>query len=760
MTDRAMTDRAGDSATDRGRIAMLEARIAQLETINAALIDRVERASDVQGGAFSMFETAISLETLVRERTAALEDVLARLSQANAKLGVAHRDAEEARTRLRDAIESLDDGFALFDSQDRLIMCNAAYRRFWPEVAELPAEAPFSEVARVVAEGQRTIGALASPERWMAERVARHATADGVHVQALTDDRWLQINEIRTSEGGTVGIYTDITEVKAEDARERTRELAERNLALQATLDTLSEGVCLYDQSHNLVVSNGGLERILCLPPGDRREIATQVGLLAHCQRLGLEDPEVLDWRQAPGDRRRARARLGNRVVEIRSTPILPGGMAYSFDDITDRLRYEAELREAAETLERRVAERTTELETEVAERRAVEVQLLAAKTAAEHANRSKTSFLAAASHDLLQPLNAARLFVAALSERRLALPTRALVRQTGVALDSVEELLEALFEISRLDAGAVQPDITVFELDRMIGALRIEFAAQAKQAGLALDIPDTGLWVRSDFRMLRRVLQNFLSNALRYTTAGRVSVAVTCEDDEVRIAVRDTGRGIDPENFEAIFEEFRRIAHHKGPAGKGLGLAVVRRACQMLDHRVEVASEPGQGSEFAVRVPLAEAGQIETAPSGARGRTSSEDAGGTVLIIDNEDAILHGMQALLGRWGYAVLTAPSLAAARALDLPRRRPALIIADYHLDDGQRGDAAITALRADLGDLPALVISADRSDEVKASLAAQGIPMLHKPIKPGQLRALMRTMLGRGWTAAKGESVAAE
>lgn len=731
---------------DTEQVTQLRARIAQLETINAALIDRVERASDVQGGAFSLFETAISLETLVRERTAALEDVLARLSQANAELAVAHREADEARTRLRDAIESLADGFALFDSDDRLIMSNAAYRRFWPEAAELPVATPFAEVARAVAEGQRTIGAIASPERWVADRMARHATADGVHVQALADGRWLQINEIRTSEGGTVGIYTDITEVKAEDARERARELADHNLALQATLDTLSEGVCVYDVRHGLVVHNGGLERILRLPPGDRRAIATQAGLSAHCRQLGLADASVLAWRAAPGERLSARCPLGDRVVEIRSTPILPGGMAYSFDDITDRLRYEAELRDAAETLERRVAERTTELEAEVAERRAVETQLIAAKLAAEHANRSKTSFLAAASHDLLQPLNAARLFVAALTERRLALPTRALVRQTGVALDSVEELLEALFEISRLDAGAVQPEVAPFELDRMISALRIEFAAQAKQAGLALDIPDTGLWVRSDFRMLRRVLQNFLSNALRYTVAGRVGVVVTRQGDDVRIAVQDTGRGIDPAHFETIFEEFRRIAHERGPAGKGLGLAIVRRACQMLDHRFEVASEPGKGSEFAVIVPLAQAGPGEGDSVRQRGRAPERDVPGTVLIIDNEETILHGMQALLSRWGYSVLTAASLEQVERIDLARHRPSLVIADYHLDDGVLGDAVIARLRSRLGDLPAMVISADRGDEVKNRLAQQRIPMLHKPIKPGQLRALMRTVLG--------------
>lgn len=732
---------------DRTHVAALEARIAQLETINAALIDRVERSSDFAGGAFSMFEAAISLETLVRERTVALEEALARLSSVNAALAHATSEAEAARTRLRDAIESLSDGFALFDAEDRLLLCNTAYRRLWPETGDLSADAPFAEIARAAARGGRTMGALASPERWVAERVARHATAGGAHVQALADGRWLQIHEVRTSEGGTVGIYTDITEVKAEDARERTRELAEHNLALQATLDTLSEGVCLYDRERRLRVYNGALEPMLDLLPCERGTIATHDGLIEHCRALGLDDPAILGWHDAEGPRLARQCRLGERVVEIRSIPIRPGGMAYSFDDITDRLHYEETLREVAETLERRVAERTTELEAEVAERRAMETELLAAKTAAELASRSKTSFLAAASHDLLQPLNAARLFVAALGERRLALPTRALVRQTGVALDSVEELLEALFEISRLDAGAVQPDIAPIELDRMLSALRIEFAAQAKQAGLTLDIPDTGLAVLSDVRLLRRILQNFLSNALRYTEGGTVGIAVTCADGYARVAVRDTGRGIDPAHFEAIFEEFRRLPHERGPAGNGLGLAIVKRASQRLGHRLEVTSSPGEGSEFAVLVPLTEMVRAEAAAPRPRERSVAESAGGTVLILDNEEAILEGMRALLGRWGYEVRTAAALDAALLDRLVQHPPALVIADYHLDDGELGDAAIARLRHRLGDgIPALIVSADRSEPVKARIAAAGLPMLNKPIKPAQLRALMRTMSG--------------
>ncbi|EGD58213.1 signal transduction histidine kinase [Novosphingobium nitrogenifigens DSM 19370] len=730
-------------------VVSLRARVQQLEVINAALIDRIERASSFEGNAFSMFETAISLEALVRDRTAALESALDQLSRANSSLALAHRVAEEARTRLRDAIESLSDGFAIYDGNDRLVVCNAAFRRLWPEIAELSDDLQFSELARAVAERGRTIGSLVSPDRWVADRMARHTLARGIHIQALSDGRWFQINEMRTSEGGVVGIYTDITEVKAAEARQHARHLGEHNLALQSTLDTLSEGVCLYDHKHGLQVYNGGLARLLGLRE-DHRPIATHAGLVEHCRALGLDEPGILDWRAAPGERQSRTCRLGARVVEIRSTPIEPGGMAYSFDDVTDRQLYEKTLREAAETLERRVTERTRELEAEVAERRAVEAQLMSAKTAAEHANRSKTSFLAAASHDLLQPLNAARLFVAALSERRLALPTRALVRQTGVALDSVEELLEALFEISRLDAGAVKPEVTTIELDRMLGALRIEFATQAKQAGLILRIPDTGLWVRSDIRMLRRILQNFLSNALRYTREGEVSIDVMCEDGEARIAVCDSGPGIQPQHLTTIFEEFRRVNPDRSTPGNGLGLAIVQRASQTLGHRIEVTSTPGVGSQFAVRVPIGE--PVREAPPLSRSRERAEVAGqtGSIVIIDNDPSILRGMEALLERWSYRVITAHSLEAlmerVEGGSVPGWPPALIIADYHLDDGKLGDDIIAELRARIGaPVPALIISADRSEEVKGRIQQAALPMLQKPVKPAQLRALIRTLL---------------
>ncbi|MDE2562517.1 MAG: PAS-domain containing protein [Sphingomonadales bacterium] len=723
------------------RVAELEDRIRRLEKINAALIDRVERSSDLQGSAFSMFETAISLEAMVRDRTAELEEALASLNAANADLAKAHDAADAARMRLRDAIESLSDGFALFDAEDRLVMCNEAYLGFWPELAEWSGDAPsFGDIAQSVARNRRVVGALRSPEKWVAERIARHEVAKGVHVQALTDGRWVQISEIRTSEGGTVGIYTDITEVKAEDARERARELAEKSMILQTTLDTIRLGVAVYDAHRRLIASNGPLLPTIGLPDSGLPLVETHSGMLETCERVngpfGPDQP--LDWLESgAGEVVALRRQNSGRIIEVRRAPMPGGGMVMTFEDVTER-------HQAAEALERRVAERTTELEAEVAERRAVEAELMSAKTVAEQANLSKTSFLAAASHDLLQPLNAARLFISALGERRLALPTRALVRQTAVALDSVEDLLEALFEISRLDSGVIQPDVTTIPLDQILSALRIEFAAIARGAGLALEIPETGLWVRSDIRMLRRILQNFLSNAVRYTRQGSVTIYAKITGDAVEIGVRDTGPGIPADKLDTIFEEFRRLEASAKVPGKGLGLAIVKRIGAMLGHQISVRSIPDKGSTFSIRVPRAEASAVREA--GPERRSLSQSGSGRVLIIDNDEAILAGMKALLENWGYTVLTANDGGDDDARAALREGIDLIVADYHLDGDRRGDVEISQLRELAGRaIPAAVITADRGEEVKARIAAEGLPLLNKPVKPAQLRALLRTLL---------------
>jgi PAS domain-containing protein len=402
-------------------------------------------------------------------------------------------------------------------------------------VADLLGERPtFEQIISQLAERRSPVSALTAPDRWASDRLARHAIATGGHVQALADGRWIQINELRTSEGGIVGIYTDITEAKAEDARARARDLAEQNLALQALLDNLVEGVCMFDAERKLTAWNGALQRLLGIAGDAGRELHHHDDLVRLCSTtLGMDGAEVLAWRTEDEVAVRNRlCQVGDRIWEVRTTATALGGMVVGLLDVTEPTTARQLLQNTAETLERRVTERTTELlslnqrlASEVAERRAIEAQLLEAKTLAEGANRSKTSFLAAASHDLLQPLNAARLFIAALTERRLALPTRALVNQASTSLNSVEDLLETLFEISRLDAGAITPDLTDVNLTALLATLQTEFAPTARSAGLAFVVEPANVWVRSDARLLRRILQNLVSNAIRYTGHGEVRV-------------------------------------------------------------------------------------------------------------------------------------------------------------------------------------------------------------------------------------------
>ncbi|MFT4057326.1 MAG: PAS-domain containing protein [Novosphingobium sp.] len=727
-----------DPDTREDEAARLRARIAQLEKINAALMDRVERSTDMQGGAFSMFETAISLDAMVRDRTEALEVALERLNTANAELAAAHSDATATRIMLRDAIESLSDGFALFDAEDRMVLCNRAYLKIFPNFEGVQGDAPeFVELASRLAQTGATMGSRMAPERWLSDRMAQHRRAQGAHVQALADGRWIQINELRTTEGGTVGIYTDITTVKAEDARQRARELAERNLALQATLDTLSEGVCLFDAHRQLQAWNEGMLGVLALTE-DGPRIDTHEALIRWC--IGereLDRAEALDWREGGGAQVVTNCTMGHRYFTVRSVSLKNGGMVFTFDDVTDHIQFQRSLTETAETLERRVVERTAEL---------VEVnrQLVEAKNEAETANRSKTSFIAAASHDLLQPLNAARLFVSAMDGHAMAERPRSLVHQASTALDSVEDLLEALFEISRLDAGAIQPEFADLSLGAILSALRVEFGPLAIAGGLDFAVPDTGLWVRSDPRLLRRVLQNFVSNAIRYTEQGSVTVEVVQQGGDVLVTVRDTGPGIAEADRDEIFEEFRRVGKTQKIPGKGLGLAIVRRVTTMLGHGIELDTAPGKGAAFSIRLPrvdpvasLEEPGAMPAAPRAG--------AGGLVLVIDNDPGILAGMEALLENWGLDVVTANDPADAAALAALEQGPAMLIVDYHLDDRLTGDRAVAMLREKAGRaIPAMVITADRGPETKAQLAELALPLLNKPVKPAQLRALLRQM----------------
>ncbi|WP_422631348.1 PAS domain-containing hybrid sensor histidine kinase/response regulator [Pseudomonas sivasensis] len=422
--------------------------------------------------------------------------------------------------------------------------------------------------------------------------------------------------------------------------------------------------------------------------------------------------------------------------------------------DITERRRTAEALHQAYQHLEQRVAQRTSELTAlndqllkEIDERRRMETRLREAKLEAEQANLSKTKFLAAVSHDLLQPLNAARLFTSALLER----PSEQLVRNVSNSLEDVENLLGTLVDISKLDAGVIKADIAPFALSELLDNLAAEYTELARSEGLELHFVGCSALVRSDIQLLARILRNLLSNAIRYTYKGRVVLGCRRQHQRLSIQVWDSGMGIAEERLEEIFQEFKRgdVQRPDQDRGLGLGLAIVEKIAGILGHRISVKSWPGQGSMFSVEVPLS-----ATAPKSLPMLAMSEPMlerlqGARVWVLDNDAAICAGMRTLLEGWGCRVITALSEQdLARQVDNYHAEADLLIADYHLDDDQNGVDAVARINARRASaIPALMITANYSNELKQQIRELGHTLMHKPVRPMKLKTAMSHLLGR-------------
>ncbi|POA83127.1 PAS domain-containing hybrid sensor histidine kinase/response regulator [Pseudomonas protegens] len=423
--------------------------------------------------------------------------------------------------------------------------------------------------------------------------------------------------------------------------------------------------------------------------------------------------------------------------------------------DITERKLAQQRLEQLNDQLEQRVAARTDELldanrnlQQQIARRERIERDLREARDAAEAANRSKDKYLAAASHDLLQPLNAARLLISTLRERSLPAPEQLLVERTHQALEGAEDLLTDLLDISRLDQAAVKPDLATYRLDEMLAPLVSEFQSVAEAAGLGLRVRFGDFALFTDLRLMTRILRNFLSNACRYTERGSILLAARRRGDQLRLEVWDTGRGIAADRLESIFLEFNQldVGRAADRKGVGLGLAIVERIAKILGYRVQVASRPGHGSRFSIEVPLAARVPLPLSQQAPQPGTGNPLPGRRLLVLDNELSILESMAALLGQWGCEVLTATDQAAALEV-LQGRAPELILADFHLDHGVTGCQVVRRLREHFQQpLPAVIIPADRSDQCRRALQQLGVPLLNKPVKPGKLRAVLSQLLG--------------
>lgn len=849
------------------RIAELEAENARLRTIRDALITRVESSSAHKPEPYAAFEHSVVLAEQVRERTEALNLAMSELKASNRALIAAREEAETASQRLIDAIESIGDGFVLFDHCHRLVLTNSRFRSYWNASGELirPGVA-IADVKRLAVE----TGLV----------VEEHKDSQGGGVvYLLSNDRWVQVSERRTREGGLVILYSDITDVKNTEDERRERALAEKSRLLQSTVDNLSQGVVLVNDQGTPEIWNDRFIELTGLTAA-QVSVETPFERLMALSETPLLMPGILDEHGNPCHALEHRQGDG-KVLEVRTHPMADGRYVNTYTDITERYRYAETLREserwirvvtdhvpaliayvgadltvqfcnkvyeawysignqsllgrhledvhdpdlyarllphvhdalagnsvtfefeetntrgqqrymlrsyvpnrgqdgqvtgffvlirditdrrrtalalqqAYDNLEQRVKERTaaltglnSKLRQEISERALIEARLRDAKIEAERANLSKTKFLAAVSHDLLQPLNAARLFTSALMEQAFGPRAEGLVRSVSTSLDDVENLLGTLVDISKLDAGVVQPDINAFDLRDLLNNIAREFRQMAVSEGIDLRFVPSSAVVESDSQLLARILRNFLTNAIRYTRSGTILLGCRRRQQSIVLQVWDTGPGIPADKLTEIFQEFKRIrpAGARQDKGLGLGLAIVDKISRMLDHHITVQSVEGQGSMFSVEVPLGRLQPDRHPPETAGVIVPQSLEGSTVWVIDNDRAICDGMRTLLEGWGCNVVTAVSLEdLGHQVDITATPVDVILADYHLDNDENGVDAVAGVHSQRDDaVPVVMITANYTNELKQHIRDLGFQLINKPVKPLKLRSVLSHLL---------------
>lgn len=445
----------------------------------------------------------------------------------------------------------------------------------------------------------------------------------------------------------------------------------------------------------------------------------------------------LLAWRVSEGLSRRLHtvSRAVERIADGELSVRLPVQSSGELGQLERNInRMAAALQDSREALEERI--------------RAATADLTAQKQAAEAAVQAKSRFLAAASHDLRQPLHALTLLVAALKERLTSTETLQIARQIEDSALAMQALLNALLDLSRLDAGVVQANPQCFPLMRLLQGLQRQYAPIAAEKGLTLQVRPTQAWVQTDPVLLERILGNLLANAIRYTETGWVAIGTRLEQEHLRVEVWDTGPGIPPAYQERIFEEYFQL-HNPERArdkGLGLGLAIVARLARLLGTPVNLDSAPGRGSCFSLRLPTCAPQAQVPEPEGPPAGTALQNA--LVAFIDDDQSILEAMVVLLGEWGVEVAAATDVAQVRA-DLAQlgRPPDVIVADYRLGGGGTGIEAIANLRQAFGaDIPAVLVTGDTAPETIQAIQASGLPVLHKPLKPAKLRALLAHLVG--------------
>jgi PAS domain S-box-containing protein len=390
----------------------------------------------------------------------------------------------------------------------------------------------------------------------------------------------------------------------------------------------------------------------------------------------------------------------------------------------------------------------------DITDRKQVEEELKRAKDEAERANIAKSKFLAAASHDLRQPVQAMVFFTAALNNQIINTPVGPILKDLRESLTGMNVLLDSLLDVSRLDAGIVTPRIVSFSVSTLLERIRSEISPIAADKHVRLKVVSTSAIIRSDPTLLERILQNLVSNAVRYTNQGKILVGCLVRGSSLRIQVSDTGIGIPADRLNDIFQEFYQVGNPERDRsqGLGLGLSIVRRLASLLGYPVQVHSTLDKGSTFWIEVPLI--GFNRERNIGFIDRTNPADKKprrGLVFVIDDEAIIVRGLRLILEGWGYDVLSASE--EAEALDLLARQnrpPDIIVADYRLRGGRTGLDAIRHIRDLFGHrpIPCILITGDTAPERLREAESSGYRLLHKPVEPAQLHEVLATYLGDG------------
>jgi signal transduction histidine kinase len=547
-----------------------------------------------------------------------------------------------------------------------------------------------------------------------------------------------------TSSKETVQLLDDATE-----ALQQNRDL------LQLALNQMDQGISVFDRDLRLTNWNTQFRALLDLPAeigqfGYPLKAITEK-LLADGQ---VDDEIALAVMENITTHRRAwqlPMRKTGRILEIRSNPMPDGGTVVTYTDITGRVEANEALQRSKEGLEVRVASRTAELT-------AVNNELAQARAVAEDANLSKTRFLAAAGHDISQPLNAARLYASSLAERTANKRSaeREFAEKIDSSLEAAENIIGAVLDISRLDAGAMTSSPSVFSIGDLLEQVKTDFQPLAEEKGLEFIVMPSSAIVESDRNLLRRLVQNLVSNALKYTRTGKVLVGVRRAGSDIKICVCDTGIGISSKKREIVFKEFERLSEGARIAsGLGLGLSIVDRISRVIDASIELISTPGKGTAFLVRLPRSSADLIAKPAKAGRAHISRQVfAGLTIACVDNEETILSGMRALIEGWGAKVITAADTRTLfEGIDQGPGKPDVIVADYHLNE-ENGLDVIKTVRARVdAAILAILVTADRSADLRAAAANADSHILNKPLKPAALRALIAGGTGERIAAAE-------